>query len=175
MSVQDHEQAAAGLVARVGLVTLSDTRTADQDASGDRARDLLEAAGHRVAERTLLRDEPIQLAAVLDKWLYRDDLDAVLTIGGTGVSARDRSIGVVRERLALELPGFGELFRQLSYAEVGPAALLSRAVGGVGGPPNPSALFALPGSVNAVTLAVEKLIVPTLPHLLRELRKESPA
>ena len=175
MSVQDHEQAAAGLVARVGLVTLSDTRTADDDASGDRARDLLQAAGHAVVERTLLRDEPVQLAAVLDQWLYRDDLDAVLTIGGTGVSARDRSIGVVRERLALELPGFGELFRQLSYAEIGPAALLSRALGGVSGPPNPSALFALPGSVNAVSLAVEKLIIPTLPHLLRELRKDSPA
>ena len=127
-----------------------------------------------VVERTLLRDEPVQLAAVLDQWLYRDDLDAVLTIGGTGVSARDRSIGVVRERLG---PRTARLRRTVpptqSYAEIGPAALLSRALGGVSGPPNPSALFALPGSVNAVSLAVEKLIIPTLPHLLRELRKDS--
>ena len=171
MSVQDHERAAAGTVARVGLVTLSDTRTPDTDASGDRLADLLAAAGHVVAERTLLKDEPRDLAAVLDRWLYRDDLDCVITVGGTGVSARDRTIGVVRERLSLELPGFGELFRQLSYEAVGPAALLSRTLGGVSGPPNPSALFALPGSVDAVTLAAEKLILPTLPHLLRELRK----
>ena len=171
MSVSEHEKAAEGIVARVGIVTLSDTRTEADDASGDRVADLLRDAGHEVAERELLRDEPRQLAAVLDRWLYREDLHCTITVGGTGVSSRDRTIGVVRERLTLELPGFGELFRQLSYEQVGPAAMLSQAVGGVSGPPNPSAVFALPGSVDAVTLATQKLIVPTLAHLLRELRK----
>src|SRR5690606_17189384 len=119
-----------------------------------------EAGGHRVAGRTLLPDEPRELAAVLDEWLYREEIDCVVTTGGTGVSARDRTIAVVRERLAMELPGFGEIFRQLSFEQVGPPAMLSRALGGVGGWPHPAAIFALPGSVKAVELATQRLIVP---------------
>ena len=171
MSAQEHERAAAGLVARCAVVTLSDTRKPQNDASGDRIAELLEAGGHRVVERALLRDEPLELGGVLDRLIYRDDVDCVVTTGGTGVSSRDRTIAVVRERLVLELPGFGEIFRQLSFAQVGPPAMLSRALGGVTGWPNPSALFALPGSTNAVELATERLIVPILPHLIREMRK----
>lgn len=171
MSAAEHEQSAAGLAARCAVITLSDTRRKDQDASGDRIVALLEAAGHRTVERTLIRDEPLELAALLDRWLYREDIDCVITTGGTGVSARDRTIGVVRERLALVLPGFGEIFRQLSFEQVGPPAMLSRALAGVSGQPNPSAVFALPGSARAVELATERLIVPILPHVLSQMRK----
>ena len=171
MSVQSHERSASGIVARCAIITLSDTRTLADDAGGDRIADLLTAAGHVVAERTLLRDEPRELAGVLDRWLYRHDLHCTITTGGTGISARDRTVAVVRERIALELPGFGETFRRLSFDAIGPAAILSRALGGISGPPNPSALFALPGSVHAVELATSRLIVPLLPHLLSELRK----
>ena len=171
MSAGEHEAAAAGIVARCGVITLSDTRTAAQDASGDRIVALLEGAGHKVVLRSLLRDEPLELAALLDGWLYREDVDCVITTGGTGISSRDRTIGVVRERLSIELPGFGELFRQLSFEQVGPPAILSRAMAGISGWPNPSAVFALPGSVKAVGLAMERLVVPILPHLLAQMRK----
>ena len=171
MSAKEHEQAAAGVVARCVVITLSDTRTPADDASGDRIAALLEAGGHRLARRLLLRDEPLELAAALDNWLYRDDVDCVITTGGTGISARDRTIGVVRERLAAELPGFGEIFRQLSFDQVGPPAMLSRALAGISGWPNPSAVFALPGSVKAVELAKQRLVVPILPHLLVQMRK----
>ena len=171
MGFFDHEKASQGVLARCGVITLSDTRTPADDHSGDRIVALLTEAGHEVAERTLLPDEPRELAAVLDRWLYRDDLDCVVTTGGTGISSRDRTIDVVRERLAMELPGFGELFRQVSFEEIGPAALLSRALGGISGPPNPSALFVLPGSVNAVETGVSRLILPVLPHLLSQLRR----
>ena len=171
MSAQEHEQAAAGVSARCVIITLSDTRTAASDASGDRIAVLLEAGGHGVTQRLLLRDEPLELAAALDNWLYRDDIDCVITTGGTGISARDRTIGVVRERLATELPGFGEIFRHLSFEQVGPPAMLSRALAGISGWPSPSAVFALPGSVKAVELAMERLVVPILPHLLAQLRK----
>ena len=171
MSAAEHDKASAGIVARCAVITLSDSRTAETDVSGDRIVSLLTAAGHVVAERALLPDEPRELAAVLDRWLYREDIDCLITTGGTGVSSRDRTIAVVRERLATELPGFGEIFRQLSFEQVGPPAMLSRALGGVGGWPHPAALFALPGSVKAVELATERLIIPILPHLLAQLRK----
>lgn len=171
MSATEHEKAAQGITARCGVITLSDTRTADHDQSGDAIRDLLESAGHRVVERVLLRDEPRDLAAVLDRWLYREDIDCVVTTGGTGISSRDRTLSVVQERLVMELPGFGELFRQLSFTRIGPPAMLSRALGGISGPPNPSAVFCLPGSRDAVDLAGRELIVPILPHLLGQLRR----
>ena len=168
---ESHAADAHGIVARCAVITLSDTRTPAADASGNAIARLIEAAGHLVAQRTLLRDEPVELAGVLDQWLYRDDLDCVITTGGTGISRRDRTLSVARERIDIELPGFGELFRQLSYAQVGPAAMLSRAIGGISGPPNPSALFCLPGSTAAVELACGDLILPILPHLLGQLRR----
>lgn len=171
MSATQHEKAARDITARCAVVTLSDSRSAADDASGDTICSLLASAGHVVAERALLRDEPIELAAVLDRWLYRDDIDCLITTGGTGISSRDRTLGVVQERLAMNLPGFGELFRQLSFAQIGPAAMLSRAIGGISGPPNPSAVFCLPGSTAAVDLACRELIVPILPHLLEQLRR----
>lgn len=130
--------------------------------------ELLVAAGHRVVDHRVLRDDAAALSAALDELLGRADVDAVVTTGGTGVGRRDATVGVVERRLDVPLPGFGELFRMLSWEQVGSGAMLSRAVGGIAaGKP----VFSLPGSPAAVELGVARLILPELPHLLRELRK----
>ena len=155
--------------AHVAVVTLSDTRTTATDASRRPGiADLLTAAGHRVADRQLLPDDPAALGPALIALLARHDVDAIVTTGGTGVGRRDQTIDVVDRLIDVPLPGFGELFRMLSYAQVGSGAMLSRAVGGVA---HGKVIFALPGSPAAVELAVTRLILPELPHLLRELRK----
>jgi molybdenum cofactor biosynthesis protein B len=131
-------------------------------------RELIEAAGHTVVEYHLLPDEPDQIRRRVVDWLGREDCDVVLISGGTGISGRDRTYEAVSGLLDTRLDGFGELFRMLSYDQVESAAMLSRAVGGVAsGKP----LFAMPGSPKAVTLALEKLILPELGHLLAELKK----
>jgi molybdenum cofactor biosynthesis protein B len=156
------------LTARVGLLTVSDTRTEATDASGAEARRLLEEAGHRVAAYAILPDEPEKVAAQVKAWLASADIEAVVVNGGTGVSRRDRTFEALAGQIVQPLPGFGELFRMLSFEEVGAAAMLSRATGGIAsGKP----LFVLPGSTKAVTLALTRLILPALPHLLGELRR----
>ena len=158
----------AALRARVGLLTVSDTRTEATDASGAEARRLLEGAGHAVAAYALLPDEPAQVAERVGGWLASTEIDAVVVNGGTGVSTRDRTYEALASALERPLPGFGELFRMLSFEQVGAAAMLSRATAGIAsGKP----LFVLPGSPKAVTLALTRLILPGLPHLLGELRR----
>jgi molybdenum cofactor biosynthesis protein B len=168
MSTQEHHAAAAGLRACCAIITLSDTRTAATDRSGARMRQLLEAAGHSVAATRLIPDEAAVLDGLLQEWLGREDVDVLLTTGGTGISRRDQTIPVIRRHLTLELPGFGELFRMLSFQQVGSSAMLSRAIGGLAGE---KLLFALPGSTPAVELALEKLILPELGHLLEQRRR----
>ena len=163
-----HARSAEPLAARCAVVTLSDTRTAETDKSGRRIRELLEADGHAVAHYQILPDEPQRLAAELRSLLARDDVDAVLTNGGTGVGRRDRTIEVVEKSIGQTLPGFGELFRMLSWQQIGSGAMLSRAAGGITGG---KLLFAMPGSTAAVELAMTKLILPEIRHLLMELRK----
>ena len=156
------------LRAQVGLLTVSDTRTEGTDTSGAEACRLLEEAGHRVTAYAILPDEPAQVSARVKEWLGSSEIDAVLVNGGTGVSTRDRTYEALAGSLERPLPGFGELFRMLSFDEVGAAAMLSRAIGGIAsGKP----LFVLPGSTKAVTLALTRLILPGLPHLLGELRR----
>jgi molybdenum cofactor biosynthesis protein B len=167
-SYRQHRAAASPIVAAVAVVTLSDTRTAETDVSGRRAIELLAGAGHRALDHRVLPDDPAALAAAMDELLGRPDVDAVLTTGGTGVGRRDQTIGVVERLLDVPLPGFGELFRMLSWEQVGSGAMLSRAVGGVA---RGKVVFAMPGSPAAVELAVTRLILPELPHLLRELRR----
>jgi molybdenum cofactor biosynthesis protein B len=158
----------AALRARVALLTVSDTRTPETDLSGAAARRLLEEAGHVVHAYAVLPDEPARVREQVDAWLAAPEVEAVLVNGGTGISGRDRTHEALSGRLERPLPGFGELFRMLSFQEVGPAAMLSRAAGGIaGGKP----LFLVPGSPAAVSLAVSRLIVPGLPHLLGELRR----
>ena len=161
-SVAAHERAA-----RCCVLTIGDARSAAGGAAGR----LLREAGHEVVDRQIVPDDPAEVAAVLDRWLPAPHVDCVVTTGGTGVALRDCTVEVVAERLYRELPGFGETFRRLSFDEIGPPALLGRAVGGVTSTPNPAALFALPGGSAAVELAVGRLIAPLLSHLVAELRK----
>ena len=167
-----HVQRAAGIAARCAVLTLSDTRTTETDKSGRRIRELLEGDGHAVAHYRVIPDEPQILTNELDALLARADVDAVLTNGGTGIGRRDQTIGVIERAIRQPLPGFGELFRMLSWEQIGSGAMLSRAAGGIAqGTAGSKLLFAMPGSTAAVELAMTKLILPEIRHLLAELRK----
>jgi molybdenum cofactor biosynthesis protein B len=169
-SHRDHERAAAG-IAQLGfaVITLSDTRTEDTDESGRAIREGIAEAGHHVARYEIVPDDPARIAKALDAALDDSSVDVVVSNGGTGISLRDSACEVVSARLEKRLDGFGELFRSLSYAEIGAAAMLSRAVGGIAqGKP----VFALPGSTKAVRLGMTKLILPQAGHLHSELHKQ---
>ena len=169
MAYDQHKHAAQSIVARCAVVTLSDTRTAETDKSGQRIREFLAQAGHSITLSTLIPDDPDRLRALLGDLLANAEVDCILTNGGTGISPRDNTIAIVESMLTLPLPGFGELFRMLSYEQIGSGAILSRATGGIAA--RSKLLFALPGSTKAVELAMTKLILPELGHLLGELRK----
>lgn len=151
---------------------MSDTRTLETDGSGDLIAQLLSDAGHVVVDRSLIADNPGQIEATLRGTIDAGRARAILTTGGTGIGPRDNTISIVRRLLDDELPGFGELFRMLSYEQIGAAAMLSRAIGGltrrVGDRPD-VLIFAMPGSPKAVELAMRSLIVPQLPHLISQL------
>ena len=155
-------------VARCAVITVSDTRTVDNDTGGRTVIEHLTAAGHLVEYREIIPDEPERMRSVLSSLRGRADLDVILLTGGTGISSRDQTFETVSAMLDKLLTGYGELFRMLSYQEIGAAAMLSRAVGGLLGG---KVLFTMPGSPAAVRLAMEKLIVPQIPHLLREARR----
>lgn len=166
MGHQDHEQRAQQEtpVTRCGVLTISDTRTPETDTSGALIRTLLTQAGHDVVRYTVVRDEPDEIEAQILA-CTAEGCKLVITNGGTGIARRDSTFEVIDSLLEKRLPGFGELFRMLSYQEIGPAAMLSRATAGVYGD---ALIFCLPGSTNAVRLAMERLIVPQLPHLVWE-------
>lgn len=168
MSYQQHQSEASPIVARAAIVTLSDTRTEATDTSGQTIRRLLEEAGHLVGFYVLIKDEPAALRALLGDLLADDGVDVILSNGGTGISRRDQTIDVIEGILDKPLPGYGELFRLLSWEQIGSGAMLSRACGGIAGG---KLLFAMPGSTKAVELAMTRLILPEMKHLLRELRK----
>ncbi len=167
-SVEEHRHRAAGRSARCAVVTVSDSRTPSTDTSGDLIVERLAAAGHEVVRRALVPDEPERLAVELSACIEEDALDLVVTTGGTGISSRDTTIEVAERLLDKRLEGFGELFRMLSFEQIGAAAMLSRATAGLAGE---TLLFALPGSPDAVELALERLIVPELSHLLWERKR----
>jgi molybdopterin adenylyltransferase len=168
MAYVEHTRSAEQIIARCAVITLSDTRTEATDTSGAAIRQLLQAQGHEVAYARLLPDEPATLGEVLGELLDRSDIDVILTTGGTGISRRDMTLSVIERQLEQPLPGFGELFRMLSFEQVGSGAMLSRALAGIAcGKP----VFAMPGSTRAVELAMIRLIIPELKHLLHELRK----
>jgi molybdopterin adenylyltransferase len=167
MGYQEHEQRAQAEVSqsiRCGVLTISDTRTPENDTSGTAIRALLEAAGHTVTHYQLVKDEPDQIAALVRE-LSSSGCQVILTNGGTGIARRDSTFEAIDALIEKRLPGFGELFRMLSYADIGPAAMLSRAAAGtIGG----TLVFCMPGSTGAVRLAMEQLIIPQLPHLIWE-------
>ncbi len=159
-----HRQAAPAKVA-TAIVTVSDTRRLETDTGGALVSELLEGAGHPVVDRRIVPDEPAAIEAALAELLRRADVRAVVFTGGTGVAPRDRTPDAIEPLLDRVVPGFGELFRMLSYEDVGSAALLSRALAGLA---KGRVVFVLPGSRGAVRLALEKLVLPELGHLAAE-------
>ncbi len=168
MSHHQHRAEAPAQV-RFGILTASDTRGEAEDESGQYLKAQVAAAGHTLSSYALVRDEPEAIRAALDA-AAAAGAEVLVVNGGTGVAARDRTYEAVSGLLEKRLDGFGELFRMLSFAEIGSAAMLSRAVAGTWGG---RVLFSVPGSRAAVRLAWEKLIAPEAGHLLRELRKDA--
>ena len=166
-SVEKHREASPEKI-RVAVLTVSDTRTPETDTGGNVIVELMQGAGHEISHREIVKDDASRIEVILQELLADAGVDAVITTGGTGISARDTTYEVVSRRIDKKLDGFGELFRVLSYEEIGAAAMLSRAVAGASGS---KFLACLPGSSNAVRLAVEKLLVPEISHLVFELRK----
>jgi molybdopterin adenylyltransferase len=150
------------------VITVSDTRTLETDTGGQCVVERLESAGHHVAAREIIRDEPVAMRARLTEYSSGAAIDAVLMTGGTGLSSRDQTFETVGGLLTKALPGYGELFRLLSFQEIGPAAMLSRAVGGLIGK---TVVLTMPGSPAAVRLAMDQVILPELAHLVREARR----
>jgi molybdenum cofactor biosynthesis protein B len=165
-----HHHPNSTIRARLAVLTVSDTRDETSDRSGASIRRLLERAGHRVVDYRILPDEPDRVASAVREWLERADCDGVVVNGGTGISPRDRTYEAVAGLLDKRLDGFGELFRMLSWNQVGSAAMLSRAIGGIAAG---KLLFSLPGSTAAAELALERLLLPELSHLLSELKKDA--
>ncbi len=165
MSAHDHEKHARANL-KVGVITASDSRTLETDESGQLIRTMLQAAGHRVNYYAIVPDDSEKISAALVRNL--ENLDAIIINGGTGITARDDTAEVVKSVLDKELEGFGELFRMLSFQEIGPAAMLSRAVAGVR---HGKFIAALPGSPDACRLAMEKLLIPELGHITYLLSK----
>lgn len=150
---------------RCFVLTVSDTRTEATDTGGRAIADLLTAAGHLVSGRAIVKDEPSTIREAIVHQIGSGDTDVVITTGGTGITTRDSTFEVVRALLNKELTGFGELFRMLSYQDIGPAAMMSRATAGLAGR---RIVVALPGSEAAVRLAMEKLLLPELGHLVQQ-------
>src|SRR5579863_982287 len=166
MSVEEHHRHGAGHAhLKLAVITASDTRTAANDQSGALIRELLENAGHHIAHYEILPDSPERIRQVVTEFLPQ--VDGIIITGGTGIAARDSTIEAVKPMLGKELEGFGELFRMLSYNEIGSAAFLSRALAGIC---YGKIVVALPGSTDACRLALEKLLIPELGHIAHLLK-----
>jgi len=167
VSQQEHK---SGGPASVGcfVLTVSDTRTAETDTSGRAIRELLTAAGHSVSGHAIVRDEPVQVCEQVLEQCRAAATQVIITTGGTGITSRDGTYEAVNGLLDKRLDGFGELFRALSFQEIGSAAMMSRAIAGtISG----KVIFVLPGSENAVRLAMTRLIIPELAHVVQQVRK----
>lgn len=169
MSIQEHKKTAKRSV-NCKVITVSDTRNKENDKSGKLMMELLESVGHRIGDYVIVKDEREPIEREVLKGCSDPNIDVVLTNGGTGIALRDVTIETVRVLFDKEIDGFGELFRMLSYQEdIGSAAILSRAIGGVIGS---KAVFSTPGSTGAVKLAMNKLILPEIGHVVGELKKD---
>lgn len=166
MSVAEHKERGATSI-RCCVVTVSDTRDESSDTSGQTIKSLLVGSGHQASRYRIVKDEPAQIEAVLNEALAATDIDAVIVNGGTGIAPRDGTYEVVARLLEKRLDGFGEIFRYLSYLDIGSAAIMSRAAAGSA---QGKVLISLPGSRGAVALAMEKLILPELRHMVSQLQ-----
>lgn len=153
---------------RCAVITVSDTRTLETDTGGALLVERVESAGHRVEQREIIPDDPDVMRPLLQSLRDNDGIDAVLMTGGTGITSRDMTYETVTSLLTKPLPGYGELFRMLSYEEIGAAAMLSRATGGL---MERTILLTMPGSRAAVSLTMDRVILPELTHLVREARR----
>jgi molybdenum cofactor biosynthesis protein B len=167
MSQEEHKAHAPASV-RCFVLTVSDTRTPETDTGGAAIRELLESAGHVVTGHTIVRDEPEQVTRVVSTAAGDGKTQVIITTGGTGITSRDGTFEAVDRLLDKRLDGFGELFRMLSYADIGPAAMMSRATAGT---VNGRAIFLLPGSPAAVRLAMTRLILPELAHVVQQVSR----
>src|SRR5699024_981957 len=168
MTVHEHKKYQTA--ARCVVLTISDTREKQDDKSGKRIIHYLEDASHVVVHKEIVQDEKDEIARAVMKACANAEVDVVLTTGGTGLAVRDVTIETITPLFDKEITGFGGLFRMLSYTEdIGSAAMMSRAIAGIS---NHTPIFAMPGSSGAVKLAMEKLIIPELSHVLREVRKD---
>ena len=171
MSYAEHTEQSKDTPVTCAVLTVSDTRTLETDTSGALLRQRLTEAGHTVARYEIVRDDAAAIRSTLETWA--DDVEVVVTTGGTGIARRDTTVEVAEAMIVKALPGFGELFRMLSFEEIGPGAMLSRATAGVyGGAGRETLLFCCPGSQNAVRLAADRLIVPELRHLVWEILRQ---
>jgi molybdenum cofactor biosynthesis protein B len=153
---------------RCFVLTISDTRSEQDDTSGDAIATMLRAAGHQVSGRTIVKDDRDAVRNIVHGQIVSGDIEVVITTGGTGITSRDTTYEAITSLLEKHLEGFGELFRMLSYAEIGAAAMLSRATAGLA---HGCIIAALPGSESAVRLAMEKLLIPELGHLIQQANK----
>jgi molybdenum cofactor biosynthesis protein B len=168
-SADQHKKAAAtrGPV-RIAIITVSDSRTPETDTNAHFLREAISGAGYIVTAYRLIRDEPLEVEAILDELAIKTDSQILLWNGGTGISPRDTTYDVLSRKLEKTLPGFGEIFRMLSFQEIGAAAMMSRATAGVY---KGRVIISTPGSPNAVKLAWEKLILPEIAHLAWEVSR----
>lgn len=167
MSANEHKAMAPRQV-RVFVLTVSDTRTDATDTAGAAIIEALKSHGHAVAGKAIEKDEPARVAELVRQQAVIGDVDAIITTGGTGLTSRDSTFEAIDGLLTKRLPGFGELFRMLSYQDIGSAAMMSRACAGTIGK---AVVIALPGSEKAVRLAMDKLVIPELTHLVQQATK----
>lgn len=156
------------LSVRCAIITVSDTRTLETDRSGQLIQQRLTDAGHQIIDYIILPDEPTQIQTKLGQLSSNFEVDVIILSGGTGIAPRDTTYDILATLLEKTLPGFGELFRFLSYQEIGSRAIASRAIAGVY---HNKLIFSLPGSSNGVKLALDQLILPELIHLTQQLRR----
>jgi molybdenum cofactor biosynthesis protein B len=168
MAVTEHKDKAHRSVS-CAVITASDTRTEETDTSGKKIKDLLAEQQHTVVSYQILKDEPAQISAAVQALLERSDVDAIIINGGTGIAPRDTTFEAIQGLLEKEISGFGELFRMLSYQDIGSAAMMTRATAGVA---KGKIVVSLPGSTGAVELGMTKLVLPELGHMMFVLRGE---
>lgn len=166
MGAEEHHQRAGTGPVTLAIVTVSDSRTPETDTNRQYLEARLTELGHQVAAYRLIKDEPDQVAATLEELAAMPQVQIILFNGGTGISPRDTTYDVISRYLQKTLPGFGELFRMISYQDIGPAAMFSRATAGVY---QQTLVVSMPGSSNAVRTAMEKLIIPEINHLAWEI------
>ena len=151
---------------KIAIITVSDTRTPETDKSGMIIKELLQEAGHQISYYTIIKDEPDQIINQLQNLTNNHAIDAIIYHGGTGIAPRDTTYDALEKMLTKTLPGFGEIFRYLSYQEIGTRAIATRSVAGIY---QNKLIFSIPGSSNAVQLATAKIIIPEITHLVKQL------